>query len=174
MSTLQIPNVSDECECSEVEEVVKLEINEDQLSNPQFIYETYEETDEDPINEDEVFENLPPRKQCINNEMVKFQTELRQHGLAGSLHRIIHAQQEKINPPMPNEVAQKEMATATTTTSVIKSETIHTPAGPVQCITPILIKAEPSEIHVTKIVDANKDELPAVPYHVSPNSMRTR
>ena len=77
------------------------------------------------------FENLPPRKQQIYNEMVEFQKELRQNGLAGSLHRVIHTQQEKINPPMLNEVAQKEMATATAATSVIKSETIHTSAGPV-------------------------------------------
>ena len=63
--------------------------------------------------------------------MVEFQTELRQHGLAGSLHRVIHTQQEKINPPMPNEVAQREMATATAATSIIKSEMIHTSAGPV-------------------------------------------
>ena len=67
---------------------------------------------------------------------------------------------------MLNEVAQKEMATATAATSVIKSETIHTSDGPVQCITPILIKEEPSEIHVTKIVYAYKDELPAVPDHM--------
>ena len=68
---------------------------------------TEDETDEDPMDEDEVFENLPPRKQWVYNEMVEFQKELRQHGLAGSLHRVIHAQQEKINPPMPTEVAQK-------------------------------------------------------------------
>ena len=109
------------------------------------------------------FKYLSPRKQRIYNEMVEFQKELRQHGLAGSLCRIIHAQQEKINPTMPSEVAQKEMATATAATSVIKSEMIHTSAGPVQCITPIPMKEEPSEIHVTKIVDAYKDELPAVP-----------
>ena len=30
-----------------------------------------------------------------------------------ALKRIIHAQQEQINPPMPEEVARKEMATAT-------------------------------------------------------------
>ena len=50
---------------------------------------------------------------------------------------------------MPNEVAQKEMATATAATSVIKSEMIHTSAGPVQHITPIFIKEEPPEIHFT-------------------------
>ena len=66
---------------------------------------------------------------------------------------------------MPNEVARKEMATATTATSIKKSETIHTSAGPVQHITPILIK-EPSEIHITKIVDAYKNELPAVLEHM--------
>ena len=99
--------MSDECEHSEMEGVVKVEVNEDQLPNPQFIYETDEETDEDPLDEDEVFENLPPRKQQIYSEMVEFQTELRQHGLAGSLHRMIHAQQYKINPLMPSEVAQK-------------------------------------------------------------------
>ena len=107
-------------------------MNEDQLPNPQFIYETDEETDEDPLDEDEVFENLPPpQKQQIYNEMVDYQKELRQHGLADSLHRVIHVQQEKINPPMPNDVAQREMVTATTATSIIKSEMIHTSAGPV-------------------------------------------
>ena len=96
--------------------------------------------------------------------MVEFQKELTQHGLAGSLCIFIHAKQEKINPPMPNEVAQKEMATAAT--SIINSETIHTSAGPVQCMTPILIKEEPSEINITNIVDAYKNELPAVPDHM--------
>ena len=63
MSTPQISDVSDECEHSEVEGVVKLKIDESQLPNPQFIYETDEEIDEDPVDEDEVFKNLPPRKQ---------------------------------------------------------------------------------------------------------------
>ena len=73
MSTPQISNVSDECEHSEVEGVVKLEIDESQLPNPQFIYETDEETDEDPMDEHGVFEILPPRKQRVYNEMVEFQ-----------------------------------------------------------------------------------------------------
>ena len=110
---------------------MELEVNGDQLPRSQFIYETDEETDEDTLDEDEVFENLPSRKQQIYNEMVEFQKELRQHGLAGNFHRVIHTQQEKTNPPMPNKVAQKEMATATAATSIIKSETIHTSAGPV-------------------------------------------
>ena len=63
MSTPQISDISDECEHSEGEGVVKLEIDENQLPNPQFIYKTEEETDEDPMDEDEVFKNLPPRKQ---------------------------------------------------------------------------------------------------------------
>ena len=63
MSTPQISNISSECEHSEVEGVVELEVNEDQLPRPQIIYETDEDTDEDPLDEDEVFENLPPRKQ---------------------------------------------------------------------------------------------------------------
>ena len=53
MSTLLISDMSDDCEHSEVEGVVKLEINEDQLPNSQFIYETEKETDEDPLDEDE-------------------------------------------------------------------------------------------------------------------------
>ena len=57
----------------------------------------------------------------------------------------------------------KKMATATATTSIVKTEIMSTSAGPIWHITPILIKEEPSEIHVTKIVDAYKDELPAVP-----------
>ena len=58
--------------------------------DPHFIYKTDEETDKGPLDEDEVFKKLPPRKQWIYNEMVEFQKELRQHGLAGSLHRVIH------------------------------------------------------------------------------------
>ena len=64
------------------------------------------------------------------------------------------------------------MATATAATSVIKSEMIHTSAGPVRCITPIFIKEEPSEIHVAKIVDTYKDELPAVPDHMFQRTKR--
>ena len=63
MSTPLISDMSNECEHSEVEGVVKLEVNEDQLPNPQFIYKTDKETDGDPLDEDEVFKNLPPRKQ---------------------------------------------------------------------------------------------------------------
>ena len=110
---------------------MKLEVSEDQLLEPQFIYETYKETDEDPLDEDDIFETLLPRKQRIYNEIVEFQKELRHHGLPGSLHRGIHAQQEKINPPMSNEVALKELATATAVTSIIKSECNHTSAGPI-------------------------------------------
>ena len=55
MSTRQISDMSDECEHSEVEGVVKIEVNEDQLPNPQFIYET----DEEPLDEDEVFKSYP-------------------------------------------------------------------------------------------------------------------
>ena len=120
-----------------------------------------------PLDEDEVFKNLPPRKQCIYNEMVEFQKELRQHGLAGSLHRVLHAQQEKINPPMSIEVAQKEMATATTATSVIKSEMIHTSAGPVWYVLhPFSSKKNCQKYMKLKIVDAYKDELPAIPDHM--------
>ena len=86
--------------------------------------------------------------------------------MAGSLRHIIHAQQEQINPPMPEEVARKEMATATASTSVVKAETTSTSMGPVRRITPILIKEEPSEIHITKIVGAYQNELPNEPDHL--------
>ena len=49
---------------------------------------------------------------------------------------------------------------------IIKTETIPTSASPIKCITPILIKEEPSDIHVTKIVDAYKSELPKIPDHM--------
>ena len=98
--------------------------------------------------------------------MVEFQKELRQLRMAGSLRCIIHAQQEQINPPMPEQVAQKEMATATTSTHIVKTETTTTSLGPVRHITPILIKEEPSEIHIIKIVNAYKSELPDVPDHL--------
>ena len=109
---------------------------------------------EGPTDEEEAFKQMPPQKQCIYNEMVKFQKELRQIKIAGSLRCIIHAQQEQINPPMPEEVAQKEMATATASTHIVKTETTTTTLGPVRGITPILIKEEPSKIHITKIVNA--------------------
>ena len=58
------------------------------------------------------------------------------------------------------------MATATASTSIIKTETMPTSAGPIRHITSILIKEEPLEIHVTKIVDAYKSELPNIPEHL--------
>ena len=63
--------------------------------------------------------------------MVEFQNELRQLGMAGSLRHIIHAHQEQINPPMPEEFARKEMATATASTTIIKTEMTSTSMGPV-------------------------------------------
>ena len=45
MNTLQTSDVANECEYSEVEGVVKLEIDDSQLPNPKFIYKTDEETD---------------------------------------------------------------------------------------------------------------------------------
>ena len=173
MSTSQV-DVTSDSECSEVEGVIKLDVDEKQLPKLQYIYETDEDTDEDPLDEDNTFEKLPPRKQRIYNEMVDFQRELRQHGLAGSLNHIIHAQQEKINPTMPDDVAGKEMATATASTSIVKTEIMSTSAGPIQHITSILIKEEPLEIHVTKIVDAYKSELLNIPEHLfDQGKMRT-
>ena len=58
------------------------------------------------------------------------------------------------------------MATATASTHIVKTETIITSLGPVRCITPILVKEEPSEIHITKIVDTYKSELSDVPDHL--------
>ena len=81
-----------------MEDVVKLEVDEEKLKTADFVYETEESTDEDPMNEDEAFDVLPSRKKRIYNEMVEFQTAMRQFGLAGSLRRIIHGQQENINP----------------------------------------------------------------------------
>ena len=72
---------------------------------------------------------MPPRKQRVYKEMVEFQKELRQLSMAGSLRRIIHAQQEQINPPMPEEVARKEMANATASTIVVKAEATSTSMG---------------------------------------------
>ena len=86
--------------------------------------------------------------------------------MAGSLKCIIHVQQEQMNPPMPEEIAKREMAMATASTTVIKTETTITPVGLVRCITPILIKEEPSEIYITKIVDAYKNKVPDVPDHM--------
>ena len=45
---------------------------------------------------------------------------------------------------MPEEVAQKEMAKAKASTHIVKTETTARALGPVRCITPILIKEEPS------------------------------
>ena len=153
-------------ELVETEEVVKLEVDEKQLPQLQYVYEMDEATDKDLSEEEEVFKQMPPWKQCIYNEMVEFKKELRQLGMANNLRHIIHAQQEQINPPMPEEIAKREMATATALTSIIKTETTATPVGPVKCITPILIKEEPSEIYIMKIVNTYKSKLPTVPDHM--------
>ena len=81
-------------------------------------------TDEGPSDEEKAFKQMPPQKQCIYNEMVEFQKELRQLRMACSLRCIIHTQQEQINPPMLEEVTQKEMATATASTHIVKTETM--------------------------------------------------
>ena len=149
-----------------MEDIVKLEVDEKMLKTADFVYETEESTDEDPMNEDKAFDALPSRKKRIYNEMVEFQTAMRQFGLAGSLHRIIHGQQENINPPMPVAVTQKEMATATAATGIIKTEEVPTPAGPLRCIIPILIKEEPTETHVIQDPNTFKNKLPPVPEHL--------
>ena len=149
-----------------IEDVVKLEVDEKQLKPAEYIYETEEESAEDPLDEDEAFNALPAQKKCIYNEMVEFQTAIREHRLSGSLRRIIHGQQENINPPMPTTVAQKEMATATVATEIIKTECISTSSGPIRRVTPILIKEEPSEVHIIQDTDAFKHELPSVPEHL--------
>ena len=149
-----------------IEDVVKLEVDEQQLKPAEYIYETEEESAEDPLDEDEAFDALPAQKKRVYNEMVKFQTAIREHRLSGSLRRIIHGQQENINPPMPTTVAQKEMATATVATEVIKTECISTLSGPIRRVTPILIKEEPSEVHIIQDTDAFKHELPSVPEHL--------
>ena len=45
-----------------VEEVVKLEVDETKLKKVQYIYETDEDSSNDPVNEDKVFKALPTRK----------------------------------------------------------------------------------------------------------------
>ena len=149
-----------------IEDVVKLEVDKKQLKPAEYIYETEEESAEDPLDEDEAFNALPAQKKCIYNEMVKFQTAIREHRLSSSLRRIIHGQQENINPPMPPTVVQKEMATATAATGIIKTECISTSSGPIHKVTPILIKEEPSEVHIIQNMNAFKQELPPVPEHL--------
>ena len=67
---------------------------------------------------------------------------------------------------MPTTVAQKEMATATVATKVIKTECISTSSGSIRRVMPILIKEEPSEVHIIQDMDAFKHELPSVPEHL--------
>ena len=74
---------------SEIEEIVKVEVNEQHLPPLQYVYKT---DDEDPSDEEEAFRQMPPRKQRVYNEMVEFQKELRQLSMTGSLRCIIHAQ----------------------------------------------------------------------------------
>ena len=76
MSTSQA-DVTSDSECSEVEGVVKVDLDEKQLPNLQYVYETDEDTEEDPLDENDTFDQLPPRKQRIYNEMVDFPRELR-------------------------------------------------------------------------------------------------
>ena len=113
-----------------IKDVVKLEVDEKQLKPAKYIYETEEESAEDPLDEDEAFDALPAWKKHIYNEMVEFQTAIREHRLSSSLRRIIHGQQENINPPMPPTVAQKEMATATAATGIIKLSVFLPHLGP--------------------------------------------
>ena len=46
-----------------IEDVVKLEVDEKQLKPAQYIYETEEESAEDPLDEDEAFNALPAQKE---------------------------------------------------------------------------------------------------------------
>ena len=158
MATPLISDISNDH--SELEGIVKLELDEHDLPPPIYVYETEESLDQDPEDEDAAFENLPPHKQRLYNEMVEFQTELHQQGVAGSLRHIIQGQQEQIHPPIPEHIARKEMATTVAAATVTKTEVLQTPKGPIKCITPFLIKEEPSEIHITKIIDAYKKEIP--------------
>ena len=64
------------------------------------------------------------------------------------------------------------MATTTSASVITKTEVLQTPEGPVKCITPILIKEELSEVHVTKIIDAYKKELPVIPEHLFNHTKR--
>ena len=59
-----------------IEDIVKLEVDEKQLKPAEYIYETEEESAEDPLDEDEAFNALPAQKKHIYNEMVKFQTAI--------------------------------------------------------------------------------------------------
>lgn len=72
-------------------------------------------------------------------------------------------QQEQIHPPIPEHIAKKEMATAVAAATITKTEVLQTPEGPIKCITPILINEEPSDICVTKIIDAYQKEIPTIP-----------
>ena len=63
---------------------------------------------------------------------------------------------------MPEDIAKKEIATVIAASTITKTEVLQTPEGPVKCITPILIKEQPSEVHVTKIIDAYTKELTAI------------
>ena len=67
---------------------------------------------------------------------------------------------------MPPAVVQKEMATATAATGIVKTECISTSSGPIHKITPIIIKEEPSEVHVIQDMNAFKQELPSVLEHL--------
>ena len=75
-----------------IEDIVKLEVDKKHLKPAKYIYETEEESAEDPLDEDEAFNALLARKKHICNEMVEFQTAIREHRLSGSLRRIIHGQ----------------------------------------------------------------------------------
>ena len=58
------------------------------------------------------------------------------------------------------------MATATAATEIIKTECIPTSSGPICKVTPILIKEEPSEVHIIQDTNAFKHKLPSVPEHL--------
>ena len=87
MSTSQVFDMINDSEHLEVEGVIKLNVDEKQLPKLQNIYETDKDTEEDPLDEDDAFEQLPPREQRIYKEMADFQRELRQHRLACCMKR---------------------------------------------------------------------------------------
>ena len=50
---------------SEIEEIVKVEVDEQHLPPLQYVYETDKTLDEDPSDEEEAFRQMPPRKQSL-------------------------------------------------------------------------------------------------------------
>ena len=98
------------------------------------------------------------QRKCVTST-VRFHREYEKtFGLAGTIHQLMYGQMSKQKPPMHEEIAEAEMATATEDQHQIEIAD----EGGVRRITPIKVKEEPSTQYA--VIDlTDKEGLPDVP-----------